>query len=297
MAERVVGIVGLGLIGGSLARALVARGVRVLGTARDADDRCLAARGGIEVVDGVAELAAAIPAGGAVVLAVPLPALAAVADALLPQVAPGAIVLHAAGLQRAAATALDAAAQARVIGTHPLAGSHEAGFAASRADLFTGARVWAESRADRAVRAGLEWLWAVAGACAVEYRTAEAHDAAMASLSHLPQLASTALAAALAAAGLPATLGGPGLRDATRLAASPLALWQDVLRAAPPETDAALARLSSTITELRAALAHGDADALGAIWARAAAWRAGPQRAEAGEDPAPAVVAAGAARW
>ncbi len=288
MAERAVGIVGLGLIGGSLARALLARGVRVLGTAHDAEDRRLAARCGVEVTGGVAELAAAMPAAGApashptrppapsvVVLAVPLPALGAAAGALLGSLAPDAVVLHAAGLQRPAATGLDAVARARVIGTHPLAGSHEAGFAASRADLFAGAAVWAEERAGDAARACLEWLWACVGARAVEYRSAESHDAAMAWVSHLPQLASTALAAALDTAGMPATLGGPGLRDATRLAASPFPLWQDVLRAAPPETDAALARLADTIAQLRAALARGDGDALAALWERAGNWRTG----------------------
>lgn len=279
VAERAVGIIGLGLIGGSLARALVARGVRVLGTARDVEDRQLAARCGVEVVGDAAELAAAMPANGVIVLAVPLPALGGLAEVLLATLAPDVVVLHAAGLQRPAATGLDGATWARVIGAHPMAGSHDAGFAASRADLFAGAAVWAESRADAATRACLEWLWAGVGARGVEYRTAQSHDAAMAWVSHLPQLASTALAAALAGANVPATLGGPGLRDITRLAASPLPLWRDLLNAAPPDTDAALARLSDTIAELRTALARGDADALAALWGRARAWRCGHESA------------------
>lgn len=279
-APSVVGIVGLGLIGGSLARALVAQGVRVLGTARDTHDARLAARCGVEVVVGDAgQLAAAVPAGGVVVLAVPLPALGPVADALLPRLAPSVVVLHAASLQRPAATRLGAAALGRVLGTHPMAGSHEAGFAASRANLFAGATVWAEARADAAARTRIAWLWAAAGAGTVRYETAAAHDAAMAWASHLPQLASTALAAALADAGVPAATGGPGLRDATRLAASPLPLWRDVLAAAPPETDAALASLAAAVDQLRAALAwnaRGDAGALDDLWARARAWRAAP---------------------
>ncbi|GJG89281.1 hypothetical protein tb265_44620 [Gemmatimonadetes bacterium T265] len=300
-----VGVVGLGLVGGSLARALLARGVRVLGAERDPGESRRAARCGVEVVDGAAQLAAALPAGGTVVLAVPRAALGAVAAAVLPRLAPGATVLHAAGLQRPEATGLPAAAAGRVVGTHPLAGSHEAGFAASRADLFAGATVWAEARADAATRARLEWLWTTAGAATVRYETAAAHDAAMAWTSHLPQLASTALAAALAAAGVPAAAGGPGLRDTTRLAASPLPLWRDLLAAAPPETDAALAALADAVAALRAALAAGDAAALDALWERARAWRCAPTAADqpSAEDRASepgesaATPAAAGARW
>ncbi len=301
--ECAVGIVGLGLIGGSLARALLARGVRVLGAARDARDAELAARCGVEVADGAARLAAAVPAAGAVVLAVPLSALGAVADEVLSRLAPDAVVLHAAGLQRPEATGLAAPARGRVVGTHPLAGSHETGFAASRGDLFAGATVWAEARADAQARARLAWLWAQAGVRTVRYETAEAHDAAMAWTSHLPQLASTALAASLAAAGVPASLGGPGLRDTTRLAASPLPLWRDLLRAAPPETDAALAGLAAAVAELRAALASGDAGALDAVWGRAREWRrapAEPDRSPPPPNPAvtgPSAVTPAGVRW
>lgn len=271
-----VGVVGLGLVGGSLARTLGARGVRVIGVDRDACNARLAAGAGVDVCADVAALAAAMPPSGVVVLAVPLSALRPVTDALLPALAPDVLVLHAAGLQRAEATGLDGPGRARVLGTHPMAGSHAAGFGASRADLFAGATVWAESRADAGARGRIAWLWEQVGADAVRYADAERHDAAMAWTSHLPQLASTALAAALAAAGVPAAAGGTGLRDATRLAASPPGLWRELLAAAPPETDAALAALEAAIGGLRAALAAGDAAGVDATWARARAWRCAP---------------------
>lgn len=305
MPERTVGIVGLGLIGGSLARALVARGVRVVGTDRDPHETALAARCGVLIVRDAESVADAVPATGAVVLAVPLPALGTVAEEILVHLAPETLLLHAAGLQRPAATGLRPAARERMIGTHPLAGSHERGFAAARANLFAGATVWAEARADAATRARLEWLWTEAGARAVRYATAESHDAAMAWTSHLPQLASTALAAALATAGMPAAFGGPGLRDATRLAASPLALWRDLLASAPPETDRALTGLVDAITDLRAALASNDPGALDALWSRARAWRtvspdahdANPDSVEEITTSGPCGGLTGGARW
>lgn len=276
-----VAVVGLGLVGGSLARALVVAGVPVHGWAASAVDRRLAAASGVRVAPSLAAVADAAPA--VVVLAVPLGALRGVCEALLPRLTRDALVLHVAGLQAAAATGLDAAAQARVLGTHPLAGTQEGGFAASRAHLFHECAVSAESRATPAERARLEWLWQAAGAGAVRYQPAAAHDRTMSWVSHLPQLAAVAMAAALDDAGVPSAAGGPGLRGATRLAASPLALWADLLHAAPPETDRALAALEAQVGALRAALRQGAAAGAGgegaaplaAVWTRAAGWRAG----------------------
>jgi prephenate dehydrogenase len=272
-----VGVVGLGVIGGSLARALLARGVPVLGTARDPADARAAAGHGVRVLPGAADVAAALPAGGALVLAVPPAALGAAAAAALPGAHPGVLVLHAAGLQSPAAAGLGDA-HARVLGTHPLAGSHAAGFGASRADLFAGATVWAEARAGDDARRRLDALWRAAGAARIRYAPADAHYRTMAWASHLPQLAAVALAGALAGAGVPAADGGPGLRDATRLAASPLPLWRDLLAAAPRDTRDALAALADGVATLRAALDAldaGDDEPLAACWSPATAWRAG----------------------
>lgn len=271
-----VAIVGLGLIGGSLARALVLRGVRVLGVTRDPQDAELAAHAGVAVLADLHALSAAVPRDGTVVLATPLSVLGGVADAVVAQLPAECGVVHVAGLQRAAATGFGAAARARVLGTHPLAGSHETGFAAGRADLFAGANLWIEARADAAARARAEWLWAQAGVGTITYATAEEHDAQVAWVSHLPQLAAIALAGALAESGVPAQQGGPGLRDATRLAASPFPLWRDLLAAAPPETGAALRALAVSIDRLGAAFARGDTRALESQWETARAWRVAP---------------------
>jgi prephenate dehydrogenase len=284
-----VGIVGLGLVGGSAARALVLAGVPVLGTATSADDRRQAACAGVRVMSDVAALAEALPDGATVLLAVPLGALRAVCEALLPRLAAGVTVLHAGGLQSAASTGLSDAARARVLGTHPLAGSHVGGFAASRAHLFHDAVVSAEARASVAERCTIEALWRVLGAARVEWHDAEAHDRTMAWVSHLPQLAAVALAAALDGAAVPASAGGPGLRGATRLAASPLGVWDDVLRAAPDETARALDAFIAEAGALRDALDRragraaraARAPRLHGLWERARRWRAAGEVAHA----------------
>lgn len=266
-----VGIVGLGLIGGSLALALRARGITVLGTDACETERRHAAEAGVHVVHDLVALAAYEP--HVVVLAVPLGALRTVTRALLPLLPAHIMVVHTAGLQRDEATGLDARARARVIGTHPLAGSHGAGFAAARSTLFAGATVVVDERADGCTRDRLAWLWREAGAATVAHRAAASHDRDMAWVSHLPQLVATALAATLADAGIDPAGGGPGLHDTTRLAASPLPLWRDLLHAAPPDTHAALASMTATLDRLRVALADRHDPLLTELWSRGQGWR------------------------
>jgi prephenate dehydrogenase len=165
---------------------------------------------------------------------------------------------------------------ARVIGTHPLAGSHRSGFAAASSDLFRDATVFVEQRANARQKEDAELFWSLAGARRIEYATAHEHDASMAWISHLPQLASTALASAMATHTPPAVAmaPGPGGRDATRLAMSNIAMWEPILSRAPAETTRALEVLEESIRSVRLALESRDRGALEAIWERANAWRA-----------------------
>src|SRR5262249_49547700 len=137
-----------------------------------------------------------------------------------------------------------------------------------------------ERRADARQREEAELFWSMAGAARVEYADADTHDRAMAWASHLPQLASTALGASIANVVIEAhgervvLTPGPGARDATRLAMSPLEIWQPILDRAPDETVAALSALEKTVGALRAALERRDWPALEATWERARRWRA-----------------------
>lgn len=91
-------------------------------------------------------------------------------------------------------------------------------------------------------------------------------------VSHLPQLASTALADAIATAGVESSALGPGGRDATRLAASPFEMWGGILATARPEAARAAAALEKSVSAIRAALESGDMQAVERIWASARAW-------------------------
>jgi prephenate dehydrogenase len=199
--------------------------------------------------------------------------VATVAEAVVPLLPAPAPVLHVASLQRPEAVGIRGDLRPRVIGSHPLAGTHRAGFAAADADLFAGAVVFVEARADETTRRAAEALWGQVGAARVEYRAAEEHDAEMAWVSHLPQLAAIAIAGALADRGTRGDVVGPGARDTTRLAASPVALWAEILERAPEDTVAALDALQRRVAALREAVAGRDRASLAREWAPGCAWR------------------------
>jgi len=262
-------VIGLGCIGGSLARALVERSAPVRAWSDSLVDRDLAAGAGIAVAASAAE---AVRGAAVIVIAVPLPAVREVALAAR-AAAPNAILLHTTGLQGAALLGIPGELQPHLIGTHPLAGSHASGFGAARADLFAGCTVSVETRAPARTRESAETLWRLAGATRFDYREAGEHDLLMTWVSHLPQLTATALAAALSAAGIAARDGGPGLRDTTRLAASAYELWAPLLAPARFELDRALAAVESQLGELRRAIAARNDAELALRWEAARAWR------------------------
>lgn len=270
MNEPRIAIVGLGAIGGSVALALLAKGIVPDGTADSDADAEAALVAGARVRRSLEE---AVVDADIVLVAVPLDVLAPVAERVATTTA-RATILHGGSLQVAEALGLSDVLCERVIGTHPLAGTHGSGFAAARADMFRGAVISIESRAGARQREDAELLWSLAGAQRVEYRDAGAHDACMAWASHLPQLAATALAAAVAPRVGPSCPHGPGLRDTTRLAGSDWSVWRPILEAAPDETIAGLADLEGELAALRAALATRDWPRVRDSWERARQWRA-----------------------
>jgi prephenate dehydrogenase len=286
-----VAVVGLGAIGGSIAKALSRAGRRVRAYAANPADVEAASRDGVEVSGSVEECVGDAPV---VVVAVPMTAHAAVAAAVVGAARTDATIFHTASLQTPSALSsasvggreYPADVARRVFGTHPLAGSHRAGFAAAYAELLATCVVSVEARADAAVRATAERLWRAVGAARLEYRTAEEHDELMTWVSHLPQLASTALADAIASSGVPASALGPGGRDATRLASSPFELWTGILAGARPAASRAAAALERSVAALRAALETGDSDALERLWTSARTWRESADRPPA-EGPPP----------
>jgi prephenate dehydrogenase len=271
-----VAIVGLGLIGGSLARALLRAGITPRATDTDRDTVTSARRDGIRAEmadqDGLRH---ALEDATVVIIAVPLARVGAAATEVLAVAEPGIHVLHAGSLQRAERLELRAEQSQLIVGTHPLAGTHESSYAAARASLFDGASVSIESRASPEIREAAESMWRAAGATSFAYRNADEHDRLMSWVSHLPQLVAVALAATLEGAGIDPRDTGTGARDTTRLAASPFPLWGEILAGAPPDTVQALEKMEATIAKIRRSLemSAGKDRRISAIWDRGRAWK------------------------
>ena len=264
-----VGIIGLGTIGGSLALALRERGIDVRGFAARHTDRSAAGRAGIFICESLDDL---IDTSRTIVLAVPLDQLAPLTRDVRVRRSMASLICHTVGLQQPALLGLEPDAGRVPLGTHPLAGSHRSGFPSARGDLFTGATVSIDAHGAEDSRRLAHQLWSAVGATTIE-RDAEAHDALMSWVSHLPQLAATALASVLSQRRIAAADTGPGARDATRLAASSLEMWRPLLDHAPASTVEALTALEAELTRIREAIAAGDAAALASQWESARSWR------------------------
>ena len=276
LAPRSAAIIGLGTIGGSLALALTRAGWNVRADANNPADRLAAARDGIRVTNGPEQerLAATVAGAEIVVICVPPTSLAHVAAKVVAMVPATVPVLHTCGIQSPRALGLPPAVFRRVTGTHPLAGAVGHGFASARPGLFGGCMISVAVPAPLQVRSAATAVWKAAGAREIMACPADEHDDRMRYVSHLPQLAATALAASLADAGIPAGSLGPGGRDTTRLAASAWPLWHALLATNHRASAAPLRLLEAELASLREALERGDFDTVGRTWKRAQAWRA-----------------------
>jgi prephenate dehydrogenase len=181
-----VAVVGLGLVGGSLARALTAAGYRVLGVDRPAVCRAARAAGAVAETVSAVERAAA---SDVLVLAAPPVANRELLRRLARVARPGAVITDVGSVKGPIVREASRLRLASFVGGHPMAGTERRGFAATSAGLFEGAVWWlvpaADPRATRTVRS----LVRAVGARPSTIDAAR-HDRIVAFLSHAPQLAS-----------------------------------------------------------------------------------------------------------
>lgn len=266
-----VGVVGLGVMGGSLARALSEQGVRVQGWSPDpAEVRAAVEQGALaRAADSPEDSARGVAWW---IVATPLSALPEVFRRGAPADPPR--VMDVASLQGPAVTAAREAGVGPVhVSAHPMAGSERSGFEASRSDLYRGVPVWLSSGSGgEGPVADAEAFWAALEARPQRIDAAD-HDRRMAVASHLPQLASNVLARVLEAAGIAPDDLGPGGRDATRLAGSSPELWGDLLRYSGGDVAPLLRRLASEAEAVAGRLDAGDLEAVTEILDHTRRWR------------------------
>jgi prephenate dehydrogenase len=269
-----IGIVGLGLIGGSIALAARELWPSSLVIAVDNKD-VLETAMRLHAIDVAADDLIVLAEADLVVLAAPALQNIALLEALDDNVRQPAVVTDTTSTKRQIVEASRRLPpRFTFIGGHPLGGAAKGGLEHARPDLFRG-RPWLLTPTHDGAGAALEKLMAFVRAFGAEPRTigVEAHDRLLAFLSHLPQLTASALmhivGDAVGADGL--ALAGRGLADTTRLASSPADIWKDIAATNADEIGPALDALIAVLEDLRRDLPSGEQ--LTEIFSAARRWR------------------------
>jgi prephenate dehydrogenase len=259
-----VAVLGLGLLGGSVARAAKETGAagRIAGATRRRNVLETALSQG--TVDAIGTPEEVVRDADLVVLATPVFAMAETVRRVAPHLREGSLVTDVGSVKAVLHETLPGllARGARYIGSHPMAGSHERGFDHARADLFRGAPCIVTETAATPERDRLCAFWRALGARIV-LRDPAAHDVEVAWMSHVPHVVAYAFAESLGAAPAAAReVSGAGFRDFTRIARSEPEMWGDILTANRKALAAPLQATGEALARLGRAIEANDAGKL-----------------------------------
>ncbi|SEH59146.1 prephenate dehydrogenase [Mycolicibacterium rutilum] len=258
MTNTPVCVLGLGLIGGSLMRAAAGAGREVFGYNRSLEAVQAARADGFDTTEDLdAVLRRAAEGNALIVLAVPVPALGRLL-AHIRDVASGCPLTDVTSVKGAVLDEVRAVGLLdRFVGGHPMAGTAHSGWAAGTAELFVGAPwvVSVDDHVDPEVWALVMNLALDCGAVVVPARSEE-HDAAAATISHLPHLLAEALAATAGEVPLAFALAAGSFRDGTRVAATAPDLVRAMCEANATHLLTALDRTLNLLNHARDALSQ-----------------------------------------
>lgn len=281
MSVRHLAVIGLGLIGGSFARALRAAGQvgRISGYDADPQQRETAMRLG--VVDAIAESAAdAVRDADVVVLAVPVLHTGEALRACWSAMRADAVLTDVGSTKQSVLEEVRRVCgelPPRFVPGHPIAGTEKSGVAHSQAELFRNHRVilTPHPTQDASARLLVSRLWQSVGARVVEMDAAQ-HDAIFAATSHLPHVLAFSfvdLLARLDARGEIFPNAGGGFRDFTRIASSSPQMWHDIVRANADSVGRLLEQQIEELQQIRMLMREDRWDQIRALFERARAAR------------------------
>ncbi|BBA71042.1 prephenate dehydrogenase [Geobacter sulfurreducens] len=267
---RRLAVIGVGLIGGSLARALRTAGAvgEIVGIDRDEANLRQAAELGV-VDRAAATVAEGVAGADMVFLSVPVRAMAGVVREIAPHLAAGCIVTDGGSVKAEVVAACDPLMPAGTcfVGGHPIAGTEHSGVGASFATLYQGKRciLTPAAATDRDALATVVRMWEAAGS-EVVLMDPEKHDRVVAAISHLPHMVAYALVNAVEGYDrfeesiLRYSAGG--FRDFTRIASSDPAMWRDIALMNREGVLEMMDHFAAYFGQLRSLVAAGDAEGL-----------------------------------
>ena len=273
-------IVGLGLIGGSLASALKQSGAcqKVIGVARREETCEQAMAMGIvdEAVTGVEQIAGQLGRNDIIFIAVPTLTVAKILNELKACVGPEVIITDGASVKGSVLTDVQSIYgkyPANFVLGHPIAGSEQSGVEASNPNLYHNHRVILtpvpENNAD-AVKA-VRFMWELVGAEVLEMGVQD-HDIVLAATSHLPHVIAFSLVDTLAHDSQNENIfryAAGGFKDFTRIASSDAIMWRDIMLANKKSVLDAIDLFSSNLGRLRAAIEEENATEITGVFTRA----------------------------
>ncbi|GGH65961.1 prephenate dehydrogenase [Comamonas phosphati] len=286
-----LGLIGCGLMGGSFALALKKAGLvkRVVGYSKSPSTTERARQLGVIDVEAPSALLAAAGAD-LVLLAVPVAATEATLKSIKHLVTPGMMIMDVGSTKADVIQAARTALRDQIgsfVPAHPIAGKEVAGVEHADANLYRGAQVILTpiERTLTAHLAKAKMLWQALG-CDVKAMSPEAHDSALATVSHLPHLLAFAMMQSVLNqpnADEALSLAGPGFRDFTRIGAGDPQLWRDVLLANHEQVLAQARHFRQALEQLETMIEAGDGrglqDRLTLASAARAQWRMGERKA------------------
>lgn len=277
-----VAIIGLGLIGGSLAAAMRARGLARIIVAGSRSERTLE-RGKLLglIDDGSTDLAEAVRGADLVFLAVPVSSMADTMARMAPGLGKSVIITDGGSVKgKVIAAAKQSIPQhiSRFVPGHPIAGKEKSGVDAADASLYENHRVILTPTlaTDPAASARIRGLWTAVGAEVLSMDPDE-HDRVLAETSHLPHLLAFSLVDTLARQGDSLDIfryAAGGFRDFTRIASSDPLMWHDIFRENRDSVLQAVDLFQAGLARFREAVEQGDSESLLAIMTRANSARA-----------------------
>jgi prephenate dehydrogenase len=276
---RQLAIVGVGLLGGSVAKAARQGGLarRILGIGRSTERMQPALDDGTLDL-AVTDLDAGVREADFVLLAAPVLAIEGLLERVWRAAPAGALVTDVGSTKRNIVRAAERLAATRplgFVGSHPLAGSEKSGYHVARADLFRGAMVVVtptEATELAALKRTTEF-WEALGA-RVSSLDPETHDRTVAAISHLPHLVACALVdGAVRAEASALELAARGFRDTTRIAAGDPDMWTEIFLANRDALSATVESFREALDDLQRVIDAGQADALREVLVRIKAMR------------------------
>ena len=266
-----VTIIGVGLLGASLAKACKGRGLvdEITGYGRNCEN--LRKAKDLKIIDHYSgDLSEAVSDADLVVLCTPVSTIVPLIQSLVSQVQPGTIITDVGSVKESVVHSADKLMPEGIffVGSHPIAGGENSGLESSTASLYQDAKciVTPTEKTDTTALKKISALWHALGMNVISL-SAEEHDFIFGAVSHLPHIVAYALMNTLGGLKTPNNLevtgfSGAGLRDITRIASSDPVMWRDICLSNRNHSLNLINRFQKKLEEIRNTIERGDGQKL-----------------------------------